>query len=198
MPESPATSWSWTLREILIVAVLGAAFGVLYLAWVQVWLIAQAIFGPVTMDVVMGFWFIVSIIAAKIIRKPGAALLSELLTAVVQILLGSPAGLLLLVTGLVQGAGAEAVFAATRWRNYRLPVLIAAGVGAAVFSFVYTWIRFDYGALAPGLLVAMFVLRCLSGALLGGLAGHLVAEALYRTGVLSGLAMDRDRRAGMA
>ena len=198
MPESPTTSWSWTLREILIVAVLGAAFGVLYLAWVQVWLIAQAIFGPVTMDVVMGFWFIVSIIAAKIIRKPGAALLSELLTAVVQILLGSPAGLLLLVTGLVQGAGAEAVFAATRWRNYRLPVLIAAGVGAAIFSFVYTWIRFDYGALAPGLLVAMFVLRCLSGALLGGLAGHLVAEALYRTGVLSGLAMDRDRRAGIA
>ena len=198
MPESSATSWSWTLREILIVAVLGAAFGVLYLAWVQVWLIAQAIFGPVTMDVVMGFWFIVSIIAAKIIRKPGAALLSELLTAVVQILLGSPAGLLLLVTGLVQGAGAEAVFAATRWRNYRLPVLIAAGIGAAVFSFVYTWIRFDYGALAPGLLVAMFVLRCLSGALLGGLAGHLIAEALYRTGVLSGLAMDRDRRAGIA
>ena len=189
---------SWTLREILIVAVLGAAFGVLYLAWVQIWLIAQAIFGPVTMDVVMGFWFIVSIIAAKIIRKPGAALLSELLTAVVQILLGSPAGLLLLVTGLVQGAGAEAVFAATRWRNYRLPVLIAAGIGAAVFSFVYTWIRFDYGALAPGLLVAMFVLRCLSGALLGGLAGHLIAEALYRTGVLSGLAMDRDRRAGIA
>lgn len=190
--------YGWTLREILIVAVLGAVFGVLYLAWVQVWLIAQAIFGPVTMDVVMGFWFIVSIIAAAIIRKPGAALLSELLAALVQVLLGSPAGLLLLVTGLVQGAGAEVVFAATRWRNYRLPVLMAAGVGAAVFSFIYTWIRFDYGALAPGLLVTMFVLRCLSGALLGGLTGHLVTEALYKTGVLSGLAIDRDRRSGNA
>lgn len=185
---------SWTLREILIVAFLGAVFGVLYLAWVQVWLITQAIFGPVTMDVVMGFWFIVSIIAAAIIRKPGAALLSEVLAAVVQVLLGSPAGLLLIVTGLVQGAGAEAVFAATRWKNYRLPVLIAAGVGAAVASFIYTWIRFDYGALAPGLLIAMFVLRCLSGALLGGLLGHWVTQALYRTGVLSGLGIDRDRR----
>lgn len=190
--------YGWTLREILIVAVLGAVFGVLYLAWVQVWLIAQAIFGPVTMDVVMGFWFIVSIIAAAIIRKPGAALLSELLAALVQVLLGSPAGLLLLVTGLIQGAGAEAVFAATRWKNYRLPVLMAAGVGAAIFSFIYTWIRFDYGTLAPGLLVAMFVLRCLSGALLGGLAGHLITEALYKTGVLSGLAIDRDRRSGNA
>lgn len=189
---------SWTLREILIVAVLGAVFGVLYLAWVQVWLVAQAVFGPVTMYVVMGFWFIVSIIAAAIIRKPGVALVSELLAAATQILLGSPAGLLLLLTGLVQGAGAEAVFAATRWRNYRLPVLMAAGVGAAVFSFVYTWFRFDYGALAPGLLVTMFVLRCLSGALLGGLLGHVVVEALYRTGVLSGLPIDHAKRAARA
>ncbi|MFN3764083.1 MAG: ECF transporter S component [Aliihoeflea sp.] len=188
------TTRGWTLREILIVAVLGAVFGVLYLAWVQVWLIAQAIFGAVTMDVVMGFWFIVSIIAAAIIRKPGAALLSEVLAALVQVLLGSPAGLLLLVTGLVQGAGAEAVFAATRWKNYRLPVLMLAGVGAAIASFIYTWIRFDYGALAPGLLVTMFVLRCLSGAILGGLAGHFVVEALYKTGVLSGLKIDHERR----
>jgi energy-coupling factor transport system substrate-specific component len=191
-------SYRWTLRELLIVTVLGAVFGVLYLGWVQVWIIAQAIFGPVTMDVVMGFWFIVSIIAAAIIRKPGAAILSEFLAALVEVLLGSPAGLLLLVAALVQGAGAEIVFAARGWRDYRLPVLIAAGVGASVFSFAYTWFLFDYGALDPGLLVVMFVLRCLSGALLGGLAGYWVTEALYRTGVLSGLAIDRDRRSARA
>jgi len=188
----------WTLRETLIIAVLGAVFGVLYLGWVQVWLVLQAVFGPVTMDVVMGFWFIVSIIAAAIIRKPGVALVSEVMAAAVQVLLGSPAGLLLLLTGLVQGAGAEAVFAATRWRRYSLPVLMAAGMGAAVFSFIYTWVRFDYGELAPGLLVAMFVLRLASGALLGGLLGHYMVKALYRTGVLSGLAIDKDLRAARA
>lgn len=190
--------YTWTLRETLIVAVLGAVFGVLYLGWVQIWLIAQAIFGPVTMDVVMGFWFIASIVAAAIIRKPGVAFAAEMLTAAVQVMLGSPAGLLLLVTGAVQGAGAEAVFAATRWRNYSLPVLMAAGVSAAVFSFAYTWIRFDYGALAPGLLLAMFLLRCLSGALLGGFLGHLIVEALYKTGVLSGLVIDHGKRTARA
>ncbi|MEN8741965.1 MAG: ECF transporter S component [Phaeobacter gallaeciensis] len=188
----------WTLRETLIIAVLGAVFGVLYLGWVQVWLVLQAVFGPVTMDVVMGFWFIVSIIAAAIIRKPGVALASEVMAAVVQVLLGSPAGLLLLLTGLVQGAGAEAVFAVTRWRRYSLSVLMAAGMSAAVFSFIYTWIRFDYGSLAPGLLAGMFALRLASGALLGGLLGHYIVKALYRTGVLSGLAIDRDTRADRA
>jgi energy-coupling factor transport system substrate-specific component len=192
------TAKSWTLREILVVAVIGAVFAVLYLGWVQVWLIAQAIFGAITMDIVMGFWFIASMVAATIIRKPGAAFFSEFLAAAIQILLGSPAGLILLVSGAVQGAGAEAVFAATRWRNYSLPVLMLAGVGAAVFSFIYTWIRFDYGALEPGLLVAMFVLRCLSGALLGGLLAHYVVAALYRTGVLSGLAIDHDKRLARA
>lgn len=188
----------WTLRETLIVTVLGAVFAVLYLGWVQVWLIAQAVFGSLTMDVVMGFWFIVSIVAAAIIRKPGVAFTSEVLAAAVQILLGSPAGLLLLVTGAVQGAGAEVVFAATRWRNYSLPVLMAAGVGSAVFSFAYTWIRFDYGALQPTILAAMFTLRCLSGALLGGLLGHLIVEALYKTGALAGLLIDHDRRTASA
>lgn len=188
---------TWTMRETLIVVFLGAVFGVLYLGWVQVWLVAQAIFGPVTMDVVMGFWFIVSIIAASIIRKPGVALVAEVLAAAVQILLGSPAGLLLLLTGLVQGAGAEAVFAATGWRNYRLLVLMAAGAGAAVFSFAYTWVRFDYGALEPAILVVMFTLRLASGALLGGLLGHLIVQALYKTGTLAGLGIDRDRRASL-
>ncbi|GEO14531.1 ECF transporter S component [Microvirga aerophila] len=188
----------WTLRETLIVTVLGAVFAVLYLGWVQVWLVAQAAFGALTMDVVMGFWFIVSIVAAAIIRKPGVALASEVLAAAVQILLGSPAGLLLLVTGVVQGAGAEVVFAATRWRNYSLPVLMAAGVGAAVFSFAYTWVRFDYVALQPTLVIAMFVLRCLSGALLGGLLGHWIVEALYKTGALAGLAIDHEKRSAIA
>ena len=191
-------SHAWTLREILIAAVLGAVFAVLYLGWVQVWLVAQAAFGPVTMDVVMGFWFIASVVAAAIIRKPGVAFAAEVMAAAVEILLGSPGGLLLILSGMIQGAGAEAVFAATRWRNYSLPVLMAAGVGAAIASFIYTWIRFDYGALAPGLLVAMFALRCLSGALLGGWLGHAIVAALYRTGVLHGLKIDTDRRAALA
>ncbi|MEP1517140.1 MAG: ECF transporter S component [Nitratireductor sp.] len=192
------TSPRWTQREILILAVIGAVFAVLYLGWVQVWLVSQAVFGPVTMDIAMGFWFIASIVAAAIIRKPGAAFLAEVLAAAIELLLGSPAGLMLVVSAAIQGAGAEAVFAATRWRNYSLPVLMAGGVGAALASFAYTWVRFDYGALEPGLLVLMFTLRCLSGALLGGLLGHVVVEALYRTGVLSGLKIDHDRRAAAA
>ena len=187
-------AWRWTLRETLVVAVLGAVFAVLYLGWVQVWLVAQAAFGPLTMDFFMGFWFIASIVAAAIVRKPGVAFAAEFLAAAVQILLGSPAGLGLLIAGIVQGAGAEAVFAASRWRNYTLPVLMAAGAGAAVFSFVYNWALFDYGSLEPWFVALMFGVRIVSGMLLAGLLGHLIVEALYKTGVLRGFAIDHERR----
>ena len=181
-------------REIVIVATLGIVFGVLYLAWVQLWLLAQAAIGPLALDVLFGFWCVGAVVAAYIIRKPFAALATEVIAALAEILAGNPAGLILLLTGIVQGAGAELPFALTGWRNYRLPVLLASGASAAVFSFVYTWIRFSYGTLSPGLLIAMFVLRLASGALLAGWLGQRVAEALYPTGVLQGLGIDAAKR----
>ncbi|HEU0220962.1 MAG TPA: ECF transporter S component [Paracoccaceae bacterium] len=189
---------SWTLREIAVVAVIGLVFAMLYLGWVQIWLVTQAAIGPLAMDAMMGFWFVASPIAAAIIRRPGAALAAETLAAAIEVLMGSPVGLLLILAGLVQGAGAEAGLALFRWRRFDRLALMVSGLGAAIFSFVYTWIRFEYGALAPDLLVAMFTLRCLSGALLGGLLGWWIAEALQRSGALSGLPIDRARRSAGA
>ena len=183
----------WTLRETVIVAALGIVFAVLYLGWVQLWLLLQAI-GPLSLDILFGFWCVVSVTAAYIIRKPMVAFTSEVIAAVAEVLTGNPAGLILVLTGIVQGAGAELPFALTRWRNYRLPTLLASGASAAVFSFVYTWIRFSYGTLAPGLLITMFILRVASGMLLAGWLGKIIGDALYRTGVLSGLAIDADKR----
>lgn len=186
----------WTIRETVTIAALGAVFSFLYLGWVQVWLLLQAAIGPIALDLAFGFWCLASIVAAYIIRKPFVAFGSEVIAATVEVLTGNPAGLILILTGIVQGAGAELPFLLTRWRDYRLWVLLASGASAAVFSFAYTWIRFHYGHLAPGLLAAMFAIRVLSGAALAGGLGYALAEALQRTGVLGGLAIDRDRHAG--
>lgn len=192
--EQAKPDWHWTQRETVIVAALGIVFAVLYLGWVQLWLLLQAAIGPLSLDLLFGFWCVVSVVAAYIIRKPFVAFGSEVIAAIAEVLTGNPAGLILVLTGIVQGAGAELPFALTRWRNYRLPTLLASGASAAIFSFVYTWIRFSYGTLSPGLLITMLALRVLSGVLLAGLLGKVIGDALYRTGVLSGLAVDADKR----
>ncbi|HXF64275.1 MAG TPA: ECF transporter S component [Caldilineaceae bacterium] len=196
--EPAERSWrsgmAWSQRELVTVAVIGVVFGVLYLAWVQLWLFVQGLTGPLAMDVMFGFWFLASIVAAYAIRKPGAAFLAEVIAAIAEVLTGNPSGAILLLTGVIQGAGAEVPFALTRWRNYRLPVLLASGATAAVFSFIYNWFRFSYWELAPGLLLIMFVLRVLSGMALGGWLGKLLTDRLYQTGVLQGFAIDRAKR----
>jgi energy-coupling factor transport system substrate-specific component len=185
----------WTQRETVIVAALGIVFGMLYLGWVQLWLLLQVVLGPLALDLMLGFWCVVSVLAAYIIRKPLVAFSAVVIAALAEVMTGNPAGLILILSGAVQGAGAELPFALTRWRSYRLPVLLASGASAAVFSFVYTWIRFHYGTLEPGLLVAMFAIRVISGVLLAGLLGKVLGDALYRTGVLNGLAIDAAKRA---
>ncbi len=185
---------TWNQREIVMVAALGVVFGMLYLAWVQLWLIVQGLIGPLAMDLLFGFWFVASTLAAYVIRKPGAAFIAGMVAAIAEVLTGNPSGAILLLTGLIQSAGAELPFALTGWRAYRLPVLLASGVSAALFSFVYNWFRFSYWELAPGLLVTMLVLRVLSGAVLGGWLGQFLGDKLYNTGVLQGLAIDRAKR----
>lgn len=184
----------WSQREIVVVAAIGVVFGMLYLAWVQLWLFVQALTGPLAMEVLFGFWFIASIIAAYIIRKPGAAFIAEVIAGIAEVMTGNPSGVILLLTGVIQGLGAEVPFALTGWRNYSLPVLLASGASAAIFSFIYNWFRFSYWELNVGLLITMLLLRVLSGVILGGWLGKVVANRLYRTGVLQGLAIDRAKR----
>lgn len=188
----------WTLRETVIIAAAGVVFGVLYLLWVQLWLVFQALIGPLAMDIVFGFWFCASTFAAYVIRKPGVALGSALIAALAEVFAGNPSGAILFLTALVQGAGSEVPFALTRWRNYRWPVIVASGAVAAVFSFIYNWVRFGYWRLSPALLAVMFVSRLASGILLGGVIGRLLAESVYRTGVFRGLAIDFAERGEQA
>ena len=188
-PLPPALRPGWTIRETVTVAIIGVVFAFLYLGWVQVWLILQSVFGPLTMDVLMGFWFSASMFAAYLIRKPFVALSTAMITAVVQIIAGNPSGAILLLTALVQGAGSEVPFALSRWKRYSLPIMMAAGAMAAVFSFIYTWFRFSYGELDTSLVTLMAVTRVISGAVLGGLLAWLLARAVHKTGVTSGLAV---------
>ena len=196
-PVPPALRPKWTMRETVTIAIIGVVFAFLYLGWVQVWLVVQAATGPLAMDVMMGFWFSGSIFAAWLIRKPFVAFSTAMITVVVQILAGNPSGAVLLLTGLVQGAGSEVPFAFTRWRRYSWPVVMASGASTAIFSFVYTWFRFGYYELAGGLVITMLVIRVISGIVLGGILGRVLAAAVHKTGVTSGLAVDyaiRDER----
>ena len=53
-----------------------------------------------------------------IIRKPGAAVLSETMAEVIEVMIGNAVGPRLILSGLIQGLGAEAAFAVTGYKRF--------------------------------------------------------------------------------
>ncbi len=177
----------WTTLDIVMVAVVGVVFAVLYWAYNQLFafLFPFISASPVTIQAFVGFWFIAGTVAACIIQKPGAAFLGELIAAIISMLLGSIWGVWVLVSGLVQGAATEAVFAGFRWKKFTYFVVSLAGVATALISFLFpeSWTEryFDYRV---PIIIGMLVVRLISGGLLGGALGKALTDAVARTGIL--------------
>lgn len=175
----------WKTVEVILTANLALVFGLLFLGWAFIWELVRPLNAilPGSRDLFYGFWFIAAIVAAYIIRKPGAALAAETLAAMAEFLAGGEWGLTILISGLVQGAMAELVFAAVRHERYSLPVLALAGAAAGVGSMVVDYL-FWYSNLTVSVLGVMLVARIISGAVFAGWLGKAIGDGLERAGAL--------------
>jgi len=186
---------TWTTLEIVVGSVVAVAVGVVFWSWD---LLYGALFSALpfpTSYLVVGVWMIGGLLVPYIVRRPGAALVGELVAAFVSMILVNQWGATVMLSGLVQGVGAELVFGLTGWRRWGLPVMLVAGAVAGMFSIVLDSFVFGYWqAYTLGAILLGVVLVALSGAVLGGIPSKLLGDALARTGVLGGLAITRQRR----
>lgn len=181
------------LKEIVALVVLGVVFGFLYFVLVHAWRALAVLMGPLgdlAQNVLIGGWIVVAPLALFITRRPGTGVLAEVIASIVEVVfLGSPVGPILLLSALVQGVGAEAAFALTRYRDHRLWVYLFSGLTAASFSFVYCIVRFGWWG--QDLFWVRLGLHLTSGLLLCGLLAWVLSRALLRTGVLRDLPAGR-------
>ncbi|MFV0411651.1 MAG: ECF transporter S component [Oscillospiraceae bacterium] len=189
--------YSWKLRDIIMVALLAVVFGVVYLAAVYLasflgTLLTPAGLAPLANEFIFGVWFMAATLAACILQKPGAAIIAEVLAALLEVLMGNMYGPIVIVSGIVQGLGAEAVFAATRYRKFNMGTMCLAAAGCCVTSFIWGFFRSGFLALSPWLLLAMFGIRLVSSVLFSGVLCRLLASSLAKTGLLKSYALGQE------
>jgi energy-coupling factor transport system substrate-specific component len=141
-PSAPASQPTWRTRDIIVTAMIGVTFGVVFSAWNLLWSVlapANAVV-PIQQFLLYGVWLVPAVLAPLIVRKPGAAVFAEMVAAGVSTLLGSPWGPDVLLSGFVQGAAAELVFAMTLYRSWSLPVLGLAAVAASAAAWIHDWV----------------------------------------------------------
>lgn len=187
-----ARSTRWRPVDIVVASVLGVAGGLLFILWnigSNPLRNALGVYPPAG-ALVAGVWLLPGVLTGLVIRKPGAAVFGETVAAVVSMLVGNEWGFPTLYYGLLQGLGAEVVFAALRYRRWGLPVVLLAGAGAGLVSGVLDVTGY-YAAFSSTHQVLYVAFLVLSGVVLAGGGSWLLARALRRTGALAPLASGR-------
>jgi energy-coupling factor transport system substrate-specific component len=177
----------WRTVDIVVVALLATAFGVVFFIWNNyVWVWAAGA-GYQAASLVTGAWLLPAVVCPLVVRKPGAALFGEVVAAVVAMLLGNAWGMDSLLSGVLQGAGAELVFAFALYRRWgpvtAIVASVGAGIGEAIHDTTISYAAYDlpYRAVIAGA-------EILSAVLIAGIGSWLLVRALRGTGALDAFA----------
>ncbi len=173
-----------TLADILVTLVVAVVFGIIYRIWNPMYDILKPL-GLHAEQLSYGMWFMAGTFAFLLIRKPGAALLAETAAAALEAFMGGSWGASTLVYGVLQGLGAEIIFAAFLYRKAGPIVTILASLGSAVVS-IFIDAHYSYIDKMTAWNYTLFVsMRLLGSVVIAGLFAWALAKALERTGVLS-------------
>ena len=195
-PSRPKVIWRWRVVDIVVAAVIGVTGGVLYWGWTFPAAGFAAVL-PGVQSLGYGLWLLAGVLAALVIRKPGAALFAELVAAVVEALIGNQwGGPVTILYGVVEGLGAELIFALFLYTSWRVwTAMLAgglAGIGGGILDLVlYT----PAHGVTAAYITTYLVCFAVSGAILAGVVGWLIVRALVPTGALNRFALGRQQPA---
>lgn len=176
--------------DLVSAAMIGVAFGVVFWAWDLIYAAPSTAMGTVFAPLA-GLWYspwlLAGVIAGLLVRRPGAALIAELVGASVEALIGSQWGWTTLISGGLQGLGVEVALALFVWKRFGPGVAMLAGFLSAAFEVAgYEWHAYyaDWDWVYKLSYLGLFGI---SGAVVAGLGGLAIVRALARTGAVNAL-----------
>ncbi|WP_261130592.1 ECF transporter S component [Bacillus sp. Marseille-Q3570] len=183
-----------TTVDIVLMAILAIVNGVAltYLAMLNQLLTALG--GPILTSITLGLYSISGVLAAYIIRKPGAAFFTLTLAGVVQIISGNPNGLISITAAVTDGLGVELGFMMFRYKRWDWLSTGVAGLLAVPLWFIIAAFWFGYYKWGLTILLIAFAVRLLSGIVLSGWLSKLIGDLLVRTDILKGFNIHKQQK----
>ena len=177
---------SFTTLDLVLMALLAVANGLLTFYGAPLNKMLAAIGGPILTSTIVGIYMTYGMLAIYIIRKPGAALITYLIGATVQTLfLPNPYGVAAnYVAAICYAIAIEAIFAIYRYKRWDYISVMFASVVAVPLWFVCAAYMFGYLKWGIPVLTIALLVRCVSGILLCGFLSKWVADRLAGAGLL--------------
>ncbi len=188
---------NWKLKDILMIAICAVVFGVIYLGCTDVGGLISSVLTPLGMgslsyEPFYGIYFMAAAFAVYVIRKPGAGLIAEILAAIIETLMGNFFGPIIILSGLVQGLGFEAIIALKKYKKYDRMTMIEGAILCSVFTMIYNLIVSGYNKIAIPVLLIMMVVRLISAVIFDVFVTMGIAKGLVKAGLLKGYKIAED------
>lgn len=209
----------WRTVDLLTITFLGAALGIAFWGWGQFYngpITALKIGFPPAMGLFVGPWLLAGVVGGLVVRRPGAALFCEVVAALVSMLPGTEWGATTLMSGILQGLGAELAFALLGYRAFGVFAASLSGLLAVPFEWVFetfnppaSWAEIPglgamlgggawYGDWSMDHKLAYLGFMAISGVVLAGLLGWALTRALAAAGALNALPPGQELRESRA
>ncbi len=175
----------WRTSDILITAVIGVVFGVVFWGWNTISPAFDKLFaGSPWGGLIVGVWLLPGVLAPLVTKRAGSGILAESLAALVSVLFGAPwSGGSILLYGVIQGIGAEVGFAVVLYRIWKPLVVFLSGATAGIASGLLD-ITTYYPEFATGWKVVHVVATTIGALVVCGLASLALHKALQASGAL--------------
>lgn len=176
---------NYTIFEMVFICVSSVALGVAFWGWTFAYEITKPALKLVGLNyLAAGFWIFASVFTPLIVRRPFVAIIASVIAAGVEGVI-THWGAMALVWGLVQGLGAEVIFAATGYRKWSLYTVLAASMMSATASFMLDYFYYGYAQMALTLQVTQYLSFVISAAVFAGFLSYILFARLKKLNLLN-------------
>ncbi len=171
----------WTTRDIMVTSIISVTLGVIYIPLTYV--VGWSMTVPFAYALMMGIYFWPIIMVAYLIRKPGAALYSALVTSIVQVPF-TPYGVTALLNIVGIGLPVEIILLVSRYRNFKTWYLMLTGIVCAMVNGILYFIMLGLVNSPPELQIIYFMEFMIGGAIFGGFLAKIIGDVVIKSGAI--------------
>lgn len=181
--------FQWKLKDVLMIAISAVLFGVVYLGCTYAGgflygLLAPAGMGSLGYEPFYGIYFMAATFGIYVMRKSGTGLIAEVLAAVIECLLGNFFIPIIILSGIIQGLGFEAIIALKSYKKFDKVTMMEGAVLCSIFTLLYDLVVSGYSKIALPILLLMLGVRIISAIIFDGIITPMLADGLAKAGVL--------------
>ncbi|MBU7455511.1 ECF transporter S component [Leuconostoc fallax] len=181
-------AYKWSLREVILMALIGIGFGVIYFIMDPIYAALDAVLVPMGLHpyaiaITIGPWMMAAPLASYLLKRVGAGLIGEILAATGEALLGGYWGVATIISGFIQGIGSELGFTLTGYKSWKLGLILSTLTGTAV-TFFWSLFHDGYLQLNIGMLIGLFIVRWISVGFFAGVLVYWIVRLLEKSKLL--------------